>query len=172
MVVDIVYLAFLAFGFFLGFRRGLVHSIFSILALFLGLAAALKYSGQLIVLIQDTFNLESVYISIGVFLLLFIVVILLVRTVAWAVESVLKTLYLNFINQLLGALLWCLVLTLVFSTFLWFADQMALISEAQKTESNTFNFIMPIAPITYSFLSEILPWFNGLFEQLSEYLKK
>lgn len=171
MAIDIVYLSFLAFGFFLGFRRGLVHSIFSITALFLGIAVALKFSEQIVAWVSETFNLEMAYVPLLVFILLFILVILLVRAVAWSVEKVLKTLYLNFINQILGAGLWCLVLTLVFSTFLWFAHQLDLISKEQIESSNTFEFIILVAPTTYGLLSELIPWFQGVFERLSSYLK-
>lgn len=170
MIIDIVYLFFLAFGFFLGFRRGLVHSLFSIIALFLGLAVALKFSEELTRWIYETFLLDQPYIPILVFIFLFVIVILLVRVVSWSVEKILKTLYLNFINQILGALLWCLVLTLVYSTFLWFANELNILSAKQIMESNTFEYIMPIAPMVYGFLSELIPWFKGAFERLSEYL--
>ena len=44
MAIDIIFLVLLAMAAFKGFRRGFIVAIFSLLAIVIGLAAAIKFS--------------------------------------------------------------------------------------------------------------------------------
>ena len=75
---------------------------------------------------------------------------------------------LGFFNKLAGGLLWLVIITLVFSTLLFFVNQMNLISIEQKNESQVYNVIQPLAPIVIDFISGFLPFLESLFDSFEK----
>jgi len=164
MVIDILFALFLVAGFISGYRKGIVHSIFAVLALFFGLMVALRFSHDLAVVLYEWFNTGSALIPFIAFLLLFIGVCIVLRVLSWLVEKVLNLVFLGFFNQLAGGILWLVIMTLIFSTVLWFFNQMNFISPEVKAGSFTYNYLITLAPLVIDFTGDLMPFIEGIFD--------
>ena len=135
MLIDIIYAIVLILAFIHGYRKGLIHSIVSLIAIIIGIMAAVYLSEIASTYINRWFNISSKYLPIISFVLVFIVIYLLFRMIERALEGFFKLLKLNFINQLAGALIWCVVWTMLYSTILFYFNNMNLFSDELKKKS-------------------------------------
>ncbi len=171
MWIDIALLVFLALGFYLGYSKGIIHSLFSFAALFIGMGVAVKYSYDVSVLLNEQFHINTRYLPLLAFIGLFILALLLVRLISFLIEKFAETLYLGFINRMLGAALWCFLLTLVFSILLWFLGNIQFITKEDIDTSRTYSYIQPLAPMIFGYLAQLIPFFEGIFEALQNLIK-
>ena len=82
---------------------------------------------------------------------------LLLRLVANAVEKVLTTLKLNFINKIAGGLATSILATLVFSILLLFVNSANLISEDAKNSSMTYTSLEAFPDQAYAVIGKAKP---------------
>lgn len=172
MVLDIIFLLLLVMGFYLGFKQGLIHSIFSFVALFFGVMVAIKFSEGFSIYLAESFGWQGSYVPLVSFVLLFVAVVWFIRFLSYLLEKIAKTLFLGFINKALGAIFWCASLVLIYSTVLWYLFSMGLITEEASVESQTFEYIYPLAPTAINLMAQAIPFFEGMFESLEQILEQ
>jgi membrane protein required for colicin V production len=101
--IDYIILAFVAIGFILGFRDGLVRKIIGVLGVIIGVALAFEFSNEIAVWIAPLLNDEIYLAEIVSGFMIFLVtlfVFALVKRIVHPFDKVNK-----FVNQLLGGLL-------------------------------------------------------------------
>ncbi len=152
-----------------GYRKGIIHSIVSLIALIVGLMAAVRFSELAAVYLDKWFNISGKYLPLIAFLAVFIGLYLLFRLLEQALEGFFKLIKLNFINQIIGALIWGLVWTMLFSTILFYLNNMGLFSEELKSESVTYEKILPIAPDTFDLIGKVIPPVKNTYHSLDEW---
>lgn len=176
MLIDIILVVCIALGFVLGFRGGIIRSLLSFIGLFLGVAVAVKFTALVSQYLYKNFDLEAAWWPFVVFIALLIIVVLLMKLVAILMEKVLDGASLGLFNKLAGAAVWCCLMVLLLSLGLWFANQGGLIRPELKAESHTYSYLLPIGPWTLDVMGNIIPWFKGMFEvvtnELDELVKK
>lgn len=172
MPIDVVFILMLALGFFIGFRGGIIRSLFSFVGLFLGVAVAVKFTALVTQYLYTNFDVEAAWWPFLVFVLLIILVILVVKLIAITVEKFLDGASLGILNKLSGAAVWCFLMVLFLSLGLWFADEGGLIRPEVKAGSYTYNYLLPIGPWALDMMGNIIPWFKGMFELVNEHLDK
>ena len=79
MMIDIIALVILLLAIFTGFRKGLIIAVFSFLAFFVGLAAALKLSTVAAAYLGRNVNISERWLPVLAFFAVFVIVVLLVR---------------------------------------------------------------------------------------------
>ncbi len=79
MILDIVFAIILLLAFIHGYRKGLIHSIVSLLALVIGIMAAVYLSELAAIYIDKWFNISSKYLPLISFMVVFIGIYLLFR---------------------------------------------------------------------------------------------
>ncbi len=171
MIIDIIYAILLVLATIKGFQRGLIVGVFSFLAVIIGLAAALKLSLVAAGYIGSAVNISAAWLPFVSFLLVFIVVVILIRLGANAIESTVEVVMLGWLNRLGGILLYIALYTLVFSVLLFYADKMAIIQPAAKEASLSFSYITPLGPKVINALGQMLPWFRDMFADLSAFFE-
>ena len=57
-------------------------------------------------------------------------------------------------------------------TVLWYLDKQHFISHATKQASVTYEYLVAISPAVMSFISNLLPFFGDVFQQLEELFRK
>lgn len=172
MILDIIYAILLLLAMIHGYRKGIIHSIVSLLALIIGLLAAVRFSEIAAVYIDKWFNVSGKYLPLIAFIAVFIGLYLLFRLLEQAMEGVFKLIKLNFINQAAGALVWGLVWTMLFSTILFYLNNMELFSPELRDESVTFTYIHSLAPETFDLLGRIIPPMREAFDKLDVWFKQ
>ena len=87
MLVDIIYLVLIVAAIFKGYSRGLIVAVFSIIALIVGLAAALKLSAVVSSYLGEATSISAKWLPFISFAVVFIAVIFLIRMLAKIIES-------------------------------------------------------------------------------------
>lgn len=171
MTFDIIYLLLLALAAWNGFRKGLVLALFSLLAVVIGLAAAMKLSVVTADWVGTHVSISRQWLPVISFLLVFLIVLILVRLGARAIEQVLRLAMLGWVNRVAGALLYCVMLTIVLSILVFYAIQMRLLGPSGLSNSLTYGFVQPWGPRVMSVFGELLPWFRDMFEELKAFFE-
>ena len=171
MFIDIVCLVLLVWAVFKGLRNGLVVAIFSFLAFVVGLAAALKLSTVAASYIGSNTNISERWLPFIAFAAVFIIVVLLIRLGAKAIEGLLQVAMLGWANRLGGVILYCLIYLFIFSVILFYADQLHLIKPETMQTSIAYPYLKPLGPKIIDALAYVLPWFRNMFDELEHFFE-
>lgn len=169
MIIDIIFLALLAFAIIKGISRGFIVAIFSFLAIIIGVAAAIKLSYIVANWLQHSFNTGKQWLPILSFLIVLIIVILLVRLVANLIQRAINIAMLGWLNKLGGIILFALLYISVYSIFLFYLTKMNIIKPETIAASRTYAFIEPLGPKIIDAIGAIIPIFKNMFQQLADF---
>ena len=109
MLIDIITVILVLMAVFKGLRKGFVVAIFSLFAYFIGLAAALKLSTLMAGYIGSNVEVSQRWLPFLAFFLVFIIVVLLVRLGAKAIEGMMKMMMLGWLNRIGGVILYIII---------------------------------------------------------------
>lgn len=165
MIIDVLYLIFLVFFLIRGYSKGVVVALFAVLSIIIGIFCAIKFSGLIAGLIAK--DPKPFWLPFLSYIIVFVGVVFLVRLGAKAIDKLMKAAFLGFFNRLGGALLYGLLITLVFSSFLWFFDHWNVIKPETKSASRCYHFLIVFAPKTFSLIGMLFPFVKDLFKQFS-----
>jgi len=100
--LDLVILIPIGYAAWLGFKKGLIIEVFTLLALFVGLYAGIHFSEFVVEKLKTTFDWNSSYISPVAFTLTFLGVGAMVYFGGKALEKVVKAVMLSPLNKVGG----------------------------------------------------------------------
>ena len=126
MLIDIIAFVLLLLAVFKGLRKGFIVALFSFLAFFIGLAAALKLSAAMAVYIGGNVSVSQRWLPFLAFLVVFLIVVLLVRLGAKLLQGLVQTMMLGWLNRLGGVLLYALIYFFIYSILLFYATRLNL----------------------------------------------
>jgi len=172
MILDIIVVVILILAIIKGYRQGLIVALFSLIALIIGLAAALKLSVVVAGYIGKAVNVSDKWLPIISFAVVFLIVVLLVRVGAKFIQKTVELAMLGWANRVGGILLYVGIYILIFSVLLFYADQMNFIKPETKTGSVTYSYIQPWGPKLMEGLGKIIPVFKGMFQDLEDFFDK
>jgi len=152
-----------------GYHKGFVVAIFSFIALFVGLAAALKLSAYIANRLKDSINVSSGWLPFISFIVVFILAALLVSWGGKLIEKTFEMALLGWLNRLAGILLFVLVYTIIFSVFLFYIEKVHLFAAATFQASHVWPYIKPLGPKAVNEFGKVLPVFKDLFRQLEAF---
>lgn len=168
MFLDIVVLALLVLAFFKGMKQGLVVAALS-LAVFVGLAAALKLSTLVAGWVGQSVNIAASWLPFIAFIIIMVAVFLLVRLLAAVVEQVLELSMLGWANKLGGFMLYALLYLTVFSVILFYAEKMDLLKPEVAAVSKTYAYMHFWGPTAIDGLGKAIPIFKDMFQELTDF---
>lgn len=171
MIIDIIFIMLMILAVIKGFRNGFVVAIFSFLAIIVGLAAAIKLSTLVAHWLQNSTNINAAWLPFLSFALIMTGVILLVRLGAMFIQSALKFVMLGWLNKLAGILLYEALYLTVFSVLLFYATKINLLKTETISTSQSYLFIQPWGPKAIEMFATVIPWFKGMFEELSHFFE-
>ena len=163
MFFDILVLLMLVLALFKGWRNGLILGVFSFLAFILGLATAMKLSSVAAVYIGENVKVSEGWLPFIAFVAVFLIVVILVRLGAKAIESVIEVAQLGWLNKLGGICLYVLVYLFILSVILSYAEQWHLVYPETMTTSQTYQFIHPVGPAIINVVGIVIPVFKNMF---------
>ncbi len=169
MIIDVIALILVVMAIFKGLRNGFVLAVFSLLAFIIGLTAAMKLSAVAAEYIGENVNVSQRWLPVIAFAVVFIIVVILVRLGAKAIEGVLRVAMLGWLNRLAGVVLYVLLYLFIFSLFLFYAEQLNIIKPETTEASVTYPFIHALGPVVTNALGAILPFFKGMFAELESF---
>ena len=123
-VLDIVLLAFLGFGVFRGFWRGLFVEIASLVALVAGVYGAFHFSDFAANFFETKFDWNQNSINIAAFFSTLLVIVIVIALAGKALTKIADFASLGLINKLLGALFGGLKVAVILSAILIIFEKM------------------------------------------------
>ena len=172
MILDIVCGILLAGSFYLGYSKGIIKTVFGILSIFIGLLVTLKFSYWMVSLLEKILDIDPRMTIILGFVATFILVLLGIRMIGNGLEKILETAHINFINQLAGGLSSALMTLIIFSSLIWFLNQIKVISPETKSSSITYHKQKKLPDQSKHVFASIKPFFSEFWEKTQEAMDK
>ena len=169
MFIDLLFAVLIVLAIFKGYRRGLIVGLFSLVAVIIGLAAAMKLSTVAAGYIGKAVKISDAWMPVISFAIVFIIVVLLVRLGANAIEKTVELVMLGWLNKIGGIILYVIIYTTVFSVLLFYAGQMKLLQPETIQQSITYSYIQPWGPKAINGLGTIIPVFKDMISELEQY---
>jgi membrane protein required for colicin V production len=154
---------------FKGYQRGLIVGLFSLVAVIIGLAAAMKLSTVAAGYIGKAVKISQEWLPVISFAIVFILVVLLIRLGANAIERTVEVVMLGWLNKLGGILLYVIIYTIVFSVLLFYAEQIKLIKPETIQQSAVYSFVQPWGPKAINGVGAVIPVFKDMFGELEHF---
>lgn len=169
MLLDIIIVIILILAIIKGYQRGLIVGVFSFIALFVGLAAAIKLSTLVAGYIGNTGKVSEQWLPLIAFAVVFIIVVLLVRAIAAVIERTVQIVMLGWINRLGGIIFYVALYITVLSVILFYAEQIKLLQPVTANKSLAYHYIQPLGPKAINAFGSILPVFKNMFRELQDF---
>lgn len=166
MLIDILFAIAICFAVWHGWQRGLVLGVFSLVAIIIGLAAAMKLSIFVADYLGKSINISKEWLPFISFLAVFIVVVLLIRLGAKAIEKSLQVIALGWVNKLGGIVFYSVIYMLTLSVILFYAEHMKLLQPTTIEQSATYSFLQPWGPKVINGFGSLVPIFRDMFAKL------
>lgn len=153
----------------MGFRKGLLLELISLLALVLGILLGLKLLDSALPVMRDYIGDAGGLLPFVTFLVVFVAIILGVRVLGLLLKKIIDFtpfgLFDNILGALLGALKWCLALSL-----LLYVSDMAGISITAETaaDSMVYPVVLKTTPYALGVVSYVLPFVKALLLSLKD----
>src|SRR5437773_633417 len=172
MIIDLILAVLVVLAIIQGFRRGFIIAIFSFIAIFIGLAAAIKLSAVVANYLAQSAKISSKWLPILSFAIVFIIVILLVRLGAKLLEKTAKAITLGWLNRLGGIFFYIAIYITIYSILLFYATEMKIIQPRTIEASATYSIIEPLGPKAIDALGRLIPFFKDMFAELEQFFEK
>jgi membrane protein required for colicin V production len=171
MFIDFIFAVIIILAAVKGYQRGLIVGLFSLVAVIIGLAAAMKLSTVVAGYIGKAVKVSDEWLPVISFAVVFLIVIILIRLGARAIEGMVETVMLGWVNKLAGVLLYAIIYTLVFSVVLFYAEQVKLLQPEMIQKSVTYSFVEPWGPKVIDSLGSVIPIFKDMFGELEHFFE-
>jgi len=149
-IIDIIILIFVILMLILGFRKGLIISLASLVALILGIYLAVHFSNFASDLLKANFDVSATYLPILSFAITFLIVLIGILLLGKLIEKLVDMVGMGFLNHLAGAVLGViksvLILSVVFFVISVADPNEKLITPKAKHESLLYKHIAEIFP--------------------------
>jgi membrane protein required for colicin V production len=172
MLLDLIISIITLLGFYLGYTRGLVRTIFDSLSLIIGILAALKLSPFTIDFLEELLNISpAITFLLGV-VLTFVLIMGLIRFIGQKLEDLLKAASVNVINKILGGALQALFIAYLLSLSFWLLDNLKLISAEAKSASKAYPVMEILPEKGKAVFEKIKPVFRQFWDKTIEAMDK
>ena len=172
MLIDLGFLIFLMYGFYLGYSKGILKTLFAILSIFIAVLLSFKFSPIAIEVIESFLKLGPQISLIVGFIICFFLIMFIVRFIGRKVEKLFKAVKLNFINKIMGGAMMTIIFIVSYASLLWFLNQTKLISESQKTQSVSYEILEPIPAKARGVANQLKPAFKGFWDKSMEAMEE
>lgn len=168
-VLDILLLIPIISGAISGFRKGLIITVISLLALILGVFGGFYFLNWGVSLLITEFGFTGRMLPIIAFVIIFIAIIIIVNFIGKLVKKFVHMILLGGADKLAGALIGALMWAFLVSSLIWVASvfKMTFPNEWQEG-SILFEYVKPVAPAVAGLLDGIIPAVSDIFEGLSD----
>ncbi|MFT7085998.1 MAG: membrane protein required for colicin V production [Vicingaceae bacterium] len=122
--IDIILIIPLLWGAIMGFKKGLVLELASLVGLVLGIYGAIKFSDYTAEKLIQYVDITQEWLGLISFLVTFVLIVFAVFLAARLLNKALKLVALGFVNRVLGLLFGSLKFAIIISTVLYFFENM------------------------------------------------
>ncbi len=171
MSLDLIFLVFFVYGFYIGFTRGIIRAVFSILAIAFGILAAMMFSPYMTKFLEDHFSESPMMFIVG-FVLTFITVFLLFRIAAKLMESLFTKMRINVLNKIFGGALMAGFYLMIYSWLLLFGVKAGFVKEQTRYASFTYPYMEKLPDASLSYIAQVKPVVQDFKDFATKYLER
>ena len=155
--IDILIAIPLLWALYKGFSKGLIISVASLLALFLGIYGAIKFSSITSSYLIQHLDFSDKYLPIISFAITFIAIVILVHLLARMLNTLVKAVALGLINRIFGSVFNVFKMAFIISIILvvvnGFDKGLKFIPEDLKENSMLYKPLSEFAPAVFPYLN-------------------
>lgn len=163
--VDIIIIVPLIYAAWVGFKKGLVIEVFTLLALLVGIYAGIHFSDWTSALIKDNMDIEGKYLPVVAFTLTFLAVGAIVFFAGKMIERMLKVVNLSPLNKVFGLLFGLIKMVYTLSILIilleTYDERGDFIPEDVKSESLLYKPVKVTASATIPAIEESTIWMKN-----------
>lgn len=154
--LDIILFIPIAIGAWKGFRKGLIIELFTLLALLVGIYAAIHFSDYMADVILNNFNYKGEHTPIIAFVLTFLLVGAMVYFLGKAIEKVINTAQLGIFNKLGGLAFGAIKMMFVSATIVIVIDAIDKRDNIIETKTKNQSLLyQPLKTVSTTVIPEI-----------------
>lgn len=165
MVIDIIFFAVAAYGFMLGYRKGVIQIVLTTFSVFIGFLLTVQFTPNMLNFLKDFFRMDSMMMPILAFVLTFIVSMVALRLLGQIGEAFFNSGNLGAFNQVAGGVLVSLFGLFLYSGVIWF------LQKANIVEILTEQELQNLDPLTKNRkISRTLPYIQMFLFQFDTFV--
>lgn len=168
-MIDLIFAILMILAVIKGYQKGLIIALFSVIALVVGLAAALKLSAAVAMYLQHSTTVSSKWLPVISFALVFFIVVFLVHLGGKLIEKTFEMAFMGWLNRIGGMLLYAVLYTIIYSVLLFYADKINLFEKATIESSSIYLIVQPLGPKVINGIGSMVPLFKDTFTQLEDF---
>lgn len=175
MIIDLFCLIVAAYGFWVGYSRGIISTILNVLSILFGIMAAAKFSPAMTDLLTSLFSTSESshgFMLLAGVIITFVLTLVVFRMVARGLEEGLESVNINFINQVLGGAVMALIFVFLYSLLILFASRSRLLEEDTKEQSSTFAILEKYPQAAWGVGKRVWPIFVEFYEHSLDIMDK
>jgi membrane protein required for colicin V production len=138
MPIDIIFLAVFAYGFWIGYSRGIIGTVFNFGAYLFGVVLAFKVTPTTTNIMESLFHSDNPSMFLAAFVVNLVFIMFVLRQAAKGMETAFRAVYLGVINQTAGGVLMAGFGVVVYSILIWFLVQVRFLNDQTIAESKTY----------------------------------
>lgn len=138
MPIDIVFFAVFTYGFWVGYNRGIIGTIFNIAAYVFGVVLAFKVTPTTTNILETLFHSDNPAMFLAAFIVNLVFIMFVLRQAARGMETAFQAVYLGVINSIAGGALMGAVSIVIYSILIWFLVQVNFLNQATLVESKSY----------------------------------
>lgn len=143
MIIDLFFAAVAAYGFYLGFKEGIIVTILNVLSIVFAVVGSVKFAPGMTRFLQTLTSSESPLMFLAGLISSFVLIMVFIRLLGKGVTGILETAHINLINQVAGGAFMSTLLILLYSVIIWFANQAQMLEPKTKAQSFTYRIVEP-----------------------------
>jgi membrane protein required for colicin V production len=163
--VDIIIIVPLLYAAWIGFRKGLIIEVFTLLALLVGIYAGIHFSDWTSKVIKDGVDIEGKYLPVVAFTVTFLAVGAMVFFAGKMIERMLKVVNLSPVNKILGLFFGVIKMVYTLSILIilieTYDERGGFIPKDLKEESMFYNPVKVTASATIPAIEESSIWLKN-----------
>lgn len=172
MVIDIICFLFAAYGFYIGYSKGIIQTVFTVFAILFGLIAAFKFGPMVTTFLESLLDYHNGLMFLAGMVVTFGLSMLLIKAIASGFEGILKTANINILNKVFGGGVMMAILVSVFSLLVLFGDKSHVIDEGTKEESVTYDFLEKMPDLMMDGGKKLKPFFSEFWTYSVDFMDK
>jgi membrane protein required for colicin V production len=171
MTLDLIVAIVVTLGFYLGYSRGLIKTVFVSLSLVIGILMALILSPLVISILQELIKTSPALVYLIGVVITFIGVMALIRFIGRKLEAMLEAVNVNFINKIAGGVIQALFFAYLLSLGIWLVNSLNVIKPETKAASITYPLMEPLPEKGKAVFTKLKPIFSGFWTKTVEAMK-
>jgi membrane protein required for colicin V production len=159
------------YGFWIGFSKGIIGTVFTVLSYVFGGLAAMKLSPSVTRLLEEQLSPSPLMFILGI-ILTFIGTMALLRLIGRSLEGVLQSVNINIINQIMGGTLSAAFMILIFSILMSFGEASKMVDDKTIQTSMSYPYVKEFPKQMKVVFEKAKPIFLTFWDESTEFMDR